>query len=241
MSKRIARGGGWTTWNGGECPVADGTHIEVMFRGAPGDGDLCEVEDDWEPTRLRWSWHESLPAGDIIAYRVKTPVAVEPALNALDALSRSLADVKFKSVREGMKPSNPKDAIGCDKLPIHLWPATATAMGSIGLLNGMLKYGRSNWRVTGVRASIYIDAAKRHLDAWFEGEECDLDDGVPHLSAALACLAIIVDADAAGMLNDDRCVKGGYRKIVDQMTPFVSHLKAHHATKSPRHYTIADS
>lgn len=139
------------------------------------------------------------------------------------------------------KATNPKGAIGASKLPLHLWPSTATAMGCLGLLNGALKYGRSNWRAAGVRASIYVDAAKRHLDAWFEGEEVDPDDGTPHLSAALACLAIIVDARAAGKLNDDRQFPGGYRDLVDELTPHVERLKAHHAGKDPKHWTLADA
>ena len=139
------------------------------------------------------------------------------------------------------KDTNPKDAIGSNKVPLHLWPSTATAVGSIALLNGALKYGRSNWRVAGVRASIYADAAKRHLDAWFEGEETDPDDGVDHLGAVLACLAILVDARAAGKLNDDRAVKGGYRKTIDECTLEVSRLKELHAGKEPKHYTINDS
>ena len=48
-----------------------------------------------------------------------------------------------------MKPSNPKDMIGSNKLPLHLWPNTATAMGSLGFLNGALKYGRANFREIG--------------------------------------------------------------------------------------------
>jgi hypothetical protein len=138
------------------------------------------------------------------------------------------------------KDGNPKDRIGSDKLPLHLWPATATAMGCLGFLNGMLKYGRCNFRAIGVRASIYHDAAKRHLDAWFEGEECDPDDGVPHLSAALACIAIIVDAEAAGKLNDDRQYNGGYRECVARLTPHVARLKALHIKCTPKHYTISD-
>lgn len=139
------------------------------------------------------------------------------------------------------KLTNPKDMIGTDKLPLHLWPATATAMGCIGLLNGMLKYGRTNWRAAGIRASIYVDAAKRHLDAWFEGEEFDPDDGVPHLAAALACIAIIVDTQAAGKLNDDRAMEAGYRQLVAELTPHVARLKEHHADRNPKHYTIADN
>lgn len=141
-----------------------------------------------------------------------------------------------------VKPTNPKDLIGSGKLPLHLWPTTATAMGCIGLLEGMLKYGRSNWREAGVRASIYVDACKRHLDAWFEGEECAPDSGSPHLANALACLAILVDAKAAGKLVDDRQYNGaGYRELVESLTPQVAHLKGLFADKAPRHFTIADN
>lgn len=142
---------------------------------------------------------------------------------------------------KNIKPSNPKDLIGSGKLPLHLWPTTATAMGSVALLEGALKYGRTNWRNAGVRASIYVDACKRHLDAWFEGEEVAPDSGVPHLANALACLAIIVDAQAAGKLNDDRAFNGaGYRGLIESLTPHVARLKLLHADKDPKHFTIED-
>lgn len=140
----------------------------------------------------------------------------------------------------GLKDTNPKDAIGSQKLPLHLWPATATAMGCLGLLDGALKYGRANWRVSGVRASIYFDAASRHLNAWFEGEAADPDSGLPHLAHALACLAILVDADAAGVLVDDRQVPGGYRSLIDALTQHVPRLQDVHADRAPKHFTIAD-
>lgn len=136
-----------------------------------------------------------------------------------------------------LKPTNPKDAIGSDKLPLHLWPETATALGCLGLLDGALKYGRSNFRAIGVRASIYVDAAKRHINAWNEGEDNDPDSGLPHMAHALACLAIIVDATAAGKLTDDRMYPGGYRALIDKLTPNVRRLKGLHAGKSPKHYT----
>ena len=139
------------------------------------------------------------------------------------------------------KLTNPKDIIGCDKLPLHLWPSTATAMGCLGMLEGLTKYGRSNFRASGIRASIYVDACLRHMSAWFEGEEVAPDSGVPHLANALACIAIIVDARAVGKLHDDRMFHGeGYRKLVDDLTPHVARLKALNADRSPKHYTIAD-
>lgn len=139
------------------------------------------------------------------------------------------------------KPSNPKDLIGSSKLPLSLWPETATALGCLGLLDGCLKYGRANYRAIGVRASIYVDALRRHVARWYEGEEHDPDSGLPHLAHALACLAILVDAQAAGKLNDDRMVAGGFPELLQSLTPHVARLKALHKDKSPHHYTIADN
>lgn len=139
------------------------------------------------------------------------------------------------------KPTNPKDAIGSDKLPLHLWPMPATALGCVALLDGALKYGRSNWRDAGVRATIYVDALIRHVTAYLEGEDVDPDSGVPHLGHALACLAILVDAEAAGKLIDDRNYNGaGWRPLVEELTPHVARLKERHAARSPKHFSIAD-
>jgi hypothetical protein len=139
------------------------------------------------------------------------------------------------------KPTNPKDAIGSDKMPLHLWPETATVMGCLGLLDGALKYGRANWRNAGVKASIYHDALKRHANALFEGEDIDPDSGLPHEAHLLATLAIMVDAKAAGKWTDDRQYPGGYRKLIDTMTPHVARLKKKHADKAPKHWTIMDT
>jgi hypothetical protein len=140
------------------------------------------------------------------------------------------------------KPTNPKDAIGSDKLPLHLWPATATAFGCVALANGALKYGRANWREAGVRPSIYVDACMRHLTDWFEGHELDPEDGVHNLSGALACLAILVDAMMTGKLVDDRNFNGaGWRRARALLEPQIRHLKTIHAGRSPRHLTIKDN
>ncbi len=134
-------------------------------------------------------------------------------------------------------PLNPKDAIANGKIPMHLWPATATAMGAIGLLDGMNKYGRLNWREAGVRASVYVSACQRHLTAWFENEDNDKDSGIPHLAHALACLAILVDADAAGKLTDDRQYPGGYRKLMNELTPLVAMVNEKYKDRpEPKHY-----
>jgi hypothetical protein len=146
-----------------------------------------------------------------------------------------------KSPVDVVKESNPKDAIGNDKMPLHLWPNSATSLGVLGMLDGAGKYGRANWRFAGVRASTYYDALRRHMDAWFEGEDYASDSGVHHLGHALACLAILVDAGVCGKLVDDRMYPGDYRKFIDQCTPHVRRIKSLHAAKHPHHFTIADT
>ena len=182
-------------------------------------------------------WRCSRPKGHLGAH-----IACSPGLSS--GAGHNIAQWKQSEApapAADTKDTNPKDAIGSDKLPLHLWPATATALGCLGLLDGMLKYGRTNWRVAGVRASIYIDACMRHVSKWDEGENLDEDSGLPHLGHALACLAILVDAQAAGKLNDDRMVEGGYLKFLKELTPHVARLKAKHAGRNPRHYTIKDN
>lgn len=140
-----------------------------------------------------------------------------------------------------LKDTNPKEAIGSNKIPFHVWPETATVEGVLGMLEGVLKYGRSNYRVAGVRASVYYDACRRHLNAWFEGEDKAPDSEISHLGHALACIAILIDAREAGKLNDDRMVRGGYHAMVERLTPDVKRLKEKHADKNPHQFTIADS
>jgi hypothetical protein len=139
------------------------------------------------------------------------------------------------------KPTNPKDQLGADKVPLHLWPETATILGSMAMLDGALKYGRSNFRAMGARASIYVDAVRRHLGRWFEGEDLDPDSGLPHLAHALASLAILVDAHAAGRLTDDRAFPGGALALMAAMAPEVARLRALHEGKAPKHYTRSDA
>jgi hypothetical protein len=139
------------------------------------------------------------------------------------------------------KPVNPKDGLGILKLPLHLWPTSATAHGSLALLDGMLKYGRMNWRGTEVRASVYVGALLRHVAEWMEGQDVDAKSGLHPLAHALACLAIILDAQAAGTLVDDRNYPGGYVELSELLTPHVARLQALYAdVKAPHHWTIQD-
>lgn len=100
--------------------------------------------------------------------------------------------------------SNPKDLFGAKKVSISKLPAIAVLHGAHAMMDGARKYGPYNWRDKKVVAGIYVDAALRHIQAWFEGEENASDSGVHHLGHAIACCAILLDAKETGNLIDDR-------------------------------------
>lgn len=140
------------------------------------------------------------------------------------------------------KPTNPKDLVGSNKVPLGLFPDSAIALGSVAMLEGELKYGRQNFRDMSVRASIYYDAFRRHSALWFDGEDADPDSGLPHLAHALACLAIIIDAEYSGKLIDDRSYNGGaIRKLMNFLTPFVGKMREKYADRKPKHWSIQDN
>ena len=99
---------------------------------------------------------------------------------------------------------NPKDLFGAVKVPLSKLPAVAVAHAAHAMMDGAEKYGAYNWRDKAVIASIYVDAAKRHIDNWNEGQRAAKDSEVHHLGHAIACLAIILDAEANVSLIDDR-------------------------------------
>jgi hypothetical protein len=103
-----------------------------------------------------------------------------------------------------VKETNPKDAVGTGKVPFST--ISAVVMGELGLamLEGARKYGRHNYRVAGVRASVYYDALKRHITAWWEGEDIDKDSGLPHIVKAIATLVVLRDSQIQQNWVDDR-------------------------------------
>lgn len=108
------------------------------------------------------------------------------------------------TIRPVTKDSNPKDAIGTKKIPFGTVPTPVMAELGLAMLEGALKYGRHNYRVVGVRASVYYDATLRHLASWWEGQDIDPDSGLHHLTKAMACLAVVRDAMLRNKVVDDR-------------------------------------
>ena len=104
------------------------------------------------------------------------------------------------------KASNPKDLLaeGESRVLLHLIPSPGLIHTALAFMDGARKYGAYNWREEGVGAGTYLSAAKRHIADWLDGEENADDSGVHHLGHAVACLMILMDAQAVENLVDDR-------------------------------------
>ena len=124
------------------------------------------------------------------------------------------------------KPTNPKDRAATSRLDLSLFPQTAVIYGALAMTEGDLKYGGYNWRVAGVRASVYVAAAMRHLFKWYNGEWADPKTQVPHLGSAIAGLAVLVDAIQCHQLNDDRPPESDVAGLLAASEEIVKHLQA---------------
>ena len=121
-------------------------------------------------------------------------------------------------VVETYPDNNPKTILGLAKPSITCVPPSAMLHMGRAMVDGKKKYGLMNWREKTVSSSIYIDALWRHMSAWWDGEENAKDSGVHHLGHAMACCALILDAQSQGSLNDDRPIPGTFPELVKQFT-----------------------
>lgn len=138
------------------------------------------------------------------------------------------------------KPTNPKDAIGCSKLPLDLVPDTLLVHAATAFAEGASKYGSYNWRVAGVRASIYRAAMGRHLMKWWNGEDCDPKTLVHHLASVIACAGILLDAEECYKLNDDRPPSVDMGSMISDMEHVVRWVRELNKGKAPHHHVEAD-
>lgn len=82
--------------------------------------------------------------------------------------------------------------------------ALVLAEVGVAMLEGATKYGRHNYRVVGVLASVYYDATMRHLRSWWEGEDIDIPSDMSHITKAITSLVVLRDAMIMGKFTDDR-------------------------------------
>lgn len=145
----------------------------------------------------------------------------KPTWAALAAARR--VELKSPKVEPAPEPDrypddNPKTRFGLAKPPIALIPGPALVVTAEAFGDGAKKYGPANWREKPVTTSTYTSAAMRHLLAWIDGEENAPDSGVHHLGHAIGCLAILIDAQAQGSLNDDRPTPGKTSVLLAEKT-----------------------
>jgi len=139
------------------------------------------------------------------------------------------------------KPTNPKDRIGSTKLPISLVPDTLGVYAAMAFAEGASKYGAYNWRVAGVRMSIYMEAMERHRMKLWNGEWADPVTNVPHLASIIACAAIIADATTCDMLTDDRPPPCDVTRLIEDAETVTRHVARINADKNPHHCTHLDA
>ena len=96
------------------------------------------------------------------------------------------------------------DGCGAEKTPLSTVPVTVLAEMAVAMTEGALKYGAHNYLILGARASVYYDAAQRHLMAWLAGEDDDPESGISHLTKAISSLTVLRAAMIHGQWTDDR-------------------------------------
>lgn len=133
------------------------------------------------------------------------------------------------------KPTNPKDVIGVRKTPVSTVPAGVIMEVGLAMLEGAAKYGRHNYRVAGVRSSVYYDASVGHVMDWWEGEDIDPDSGISHVTKAIASLVVLRDSMLQGKLVDDRPPRS--RVLKRDFNPMAGQIIDRHADKRPHHCT----
>lgn len=171
-----------------------------------------------------------LKINSIAAYGIS--FKVRPDYNNNPKRFKKLKSINVVKVDINGKETNPKDAVGIQKWrQFTTVPMTVLAEVGVAMLEGARKYGRHNYRVAGVRTSVYVDAAMGHIMQYWEGENIDPDSGLPHIDKAIASLMILRDAEIQGKLTDDRppvakldAVRSNLQGVVDEL--FKKHPEA---------------
>lgn len=228
------------------CPIEVGGcgKIHVFTSGTWMQMCSCHNQSWWREygwQRANWSCREE--AAENVPGTAARARAIRDAARALTPSESTLAAVEDNApVTEVTKPTNPKDLLGSGRLPLDLVPPGLVFYAAQAFLEGALKYGRYNWRVAGVRASIYKAALSSHLEKWWNGQDTDPVTGVSELGSVAACVAILIDAWMCGKLEDDRPPRmppGALDAL--RNGEVVGKLQALYGDRKPKQYTIADS
>lgn len=109
----------------------------------------------------------------------------------------------------GVYVPNPKQLYGDRKVQLGLVPPAAIIYIALALQEGARKYGAYNWRTQPVELMTYKHAMERHMAAWQDGQDGDIESFLPHLGHAGASLAIMIDSIESNCAIDNRPPPGG--------------------------------
>jgi hypothetical protein len=224
-------------WN--VIPEEAGTREEIMRRdiNAVLSADAIFMLPGWETSAgAKAELHLARWAGKQIYHHQD---AAKPHRGPIAEQANYVEHPRTKSAEH--KDTNPKDSVGCTKPPLHCIPTPVLFEIGMGMYEGGWKYREANWRVIGVRASIYYDAAMRHLTAWWDGEDIDPASKIHHISKVMSCLAVLRDCQmqaehGSGVdYKDDRPPKSHVpmAALEDQFKAMLARLQSEHGDRKP--------
>lgn len=136
----------------------------------------------------------------LLTNRQATPAEVALNCDVTAAYAQTLIDriasENWREPVEGLK-------FDTDKPRYDLIPPEIEAAIAKVLTFGAAKYGERNWEL-GMKWGRPYAALRRHMAAWWSGEDNDPETGLSHLSHAACCLAFLVAYEERGAGTDDR-------------------------------------
>jgi hypothetical protein len=217
-----------------------GAILSRKRRPAMSDRQISNLREVYE----RCAIEDITGAGNLISEETRRAIfdrVAEVQAPAFDEPAGECRKSAESAAKDDLKSTNPKTAIGDRKVPLALCSPIASAHWALAQFIGMCKYQAWNWRVAGVRSSTYVSAIRRHLDAYVSGEELDPVDGTHHLGNIMACAAILLDAQAAGKLNDDRPPSVDCRETYDFVEKQMAAARERYKHIEQAPYTIEDT
>lgn len=163
---------------------------------------------------------DNCPAGERCEY---AQFATPPA-----QIAAPEAPLQFSGLDPIREDTNPKDALAGFKprwfsfIPLQVLIGVGKAV-----FEGGWKYGKHNFRESGVRATVYVDATVcGHLMPWMEGQDFD-ENGMHHIDKAIASLMVLRDAQINGNWIDDRPMAAvGFDAHMEHETAHFQTMKA---------------
>ncbi len=158
---------GKTDWQGEVIPETDDSMVVgrvVLKPNNKGESDVRRV-----PRRVDDMSKGEDPPEKQYETTMPNPGDVVESLLGLKEEQEKKSEPQPTPILTSIKDTNPKDTVGTKKWRQYCTvPTTIIWELGVAMLEGARKYGRHNYRVAGVRASVYFYGAKGHIAQWWE-------------------------------------------------------------------------